>query len=171
MGVLGARVAQHMPNVALLPALSALLLTAMAVKLLLQARRGPRPGAAPRSVPPVPAARLTRGPRRSALVREPALLGLLSAVLPCGALGSAWLLAAMAGSATAGAGVMIGFALASGSSVIASVWLMRRIGGVRTPALARAFAVLLLAAAVWTSAPLLSSTRASANGQHGVRCH
>ena len=61
----------------------------------------------------------------------PLVLGTLWALLPCGLLYSALLVAAMAGSASAGAGVMALFALGTSVTMIAGPWLwlkLRRSG-------------------------------------------
>ena len=55
------------------------------------------------------------------------LLGVLWALLPCGLLYSALLVAAMTGSAAQGAGVMALFALGSGVSLMAGPWLWLRL--------------------------------------------
>lgn len=57
------------------------------------------------------------------------LLGLLWALLPCGLLYSALLVAAMSGGAVQGAGVMALFALGSGVSLMAGPWLWLRVRG------------------------------------------
>ena len=57
------------------------------------------------------------------------LLGILWALLPCGLLYSALLVAAMTGSVAQGAGVMALFALGSGISLLAGPWLWLRIRG------------------------------------------
>ena len=57
------------------------------------------------------------------------LLGVLWALLPCGLLYSALLVAAMSGSASQGAGVMALFALGSGVSLMAGPWLWLRLRG------------------------------------------
>ena len=57
------------------------------------------------------------------------LLGVLWALLPCGLLYSALLVAALSGSAADGAGVMALFALGSGVSLMAGPWLWLRVRG------------------------------------------
>lgn len=57
------------------------------------------------------------------------LMGVLWALLPCGLLYSALLVAAMTSSATQGAGVMALFALGSGVSLMAGPWLWLRLRG------------------------------------------
>lgn len=60
------------------------------------------------------------------LPREPMLIGALSAVLPCGALYSALLIAASAGSGASGAASMAAFAVTSGVGLLAAGWLARK---------------------------------------------
>lgn len=59
----------------------------------------------------------------------PVLLGALWALLPCGLLWSALLVAALAGNAAAGAGTMALFALGSGLWLLAGPWLWLRLAG------------------------------------------
>ena len=65
----------------------------------------------------------------SAALASTGLLGVLWALLPCGLLYSALLVAAMTGSAAQGAGVMALFALGSGVSLMAGPWLWLRLRG------------------------------------------
>jgi sulfite exporter TauE/SafE len=58
----------------------------------------------------------------------PLVLGVAWALLPCGLLYSALLVAALAGSAAGGAMVMALFALGSGVSLWAGPWLLLRLG-------------------------------------------
>lgn len=60
------------------------------------------------------------------LPREPLLIGALSALLPCGALYSALLIAASGGSASSGAASMASFAAASGSGLLAASWIAKK---------------------------------------------
>jgi uncharacterized protein len=72
----------------------------------------------------------------------PLVLGTLWALLPCGLLYSALLVAAMAGSAAAGAGVMALFALGTSATMLAGPWLWLKLwgqGSVGTGAFASAF--------------------------------
>jgi uncharacterized protein len=59
----------------------------------------------------------------------PLVLGTLWALLPCGLLYSALLVAAMAGSAAAGAGVMALFALGTSVTMLAGPWLWLKLRG------------------------------------------
>ena len=65
----------------------------------------------------------------SAVLASTGLLGVLWALLPCGLLYSALLVAAMSGSAARGAGVMALFAVGSGASLMAGPWLWLRLRG------------------------------------------
>lgn len=65
----------------------------------------------------------------SAVLASTGLLGVLWALLPCGLLYSALLVAAMSGSAAQGAGVMALFAVGSGASLMAGPWLWLRLRG------------------------------------------
>jgi uncharacterized protein len=65
----------------------------------------------------------------SAALASTGLLGVLWALLPCGLLYSALLVAALSGSAAEGAGVMALFALGSGVSLMAGPWLWLRVRG------------------------------------------
>ena len=60
--------------------------------------------------------------------RAPALVGVLWALLPCGLLYSAVLVAALSASWWQGGGVMVMFALGSGMSMTAGAWWFQRLG-------------------------------------------
>ena len=78
------------------------------------------------------------------------LLGVLWALLPCGLLYSALLVAAMTSSAGHGAGVMALFALGSGVSLMAGPWLWLRLRGQGSGGWAiRIAGLALLASSVW----------------------
>lgn len=78
------------------------------------------------------------------------LLGVLWALLPCGLLYSALLVAAMTSSAAQGAGVMALFALGSGVSLMAGPWLWLRLRGQGSGQWAiRIAGLALLASSVW----------------------
>lgn len=78
------------------------------------------------------------------------LVGFLWALLPCGLLYSALLVAAMTGSALEGAGVMALFALGSGVSLMAGPWLWLRLRGQKSGNWAiRLAGLALLASSVW----------------------
>ena len=78
------------------------------------------------------------------------LMGILWALLPCGLLYSALLVAAMTSSAPQGAGVMALFALGSGVSLMAGPWLWLRLRGQGSGRWAiRIAGLALLASSVW----------------------
>ena len=78
------------------------------------------------------------------------LLGFLWALLPCGLLYSALLVAAMTSSILQGAGVMALFALSSGVSLMAGPWLLLRLRGQGSGQWAiRIAGLALLASSVW----------------------
>ena len=78
------------------------------------------------------------------------LLGVLWALLPCGLLYSALLVAAMTGSAAQGAGVMALFALGSSVSLMAGPWLWLRLRGQGSGQWAiRIAGLALLASSAW----------------------
>lgn len=78
------------------------------------------------------------------------ILGVLWALLPCGLLYSALLVAAMTSSAAQGAGVMALFALGSGTSLMAGPWLWLRLRGQGSGQWAiRIAGLALLASSVW----------------------
>jgi hypothetical protein len=105
------------------------------------------------------------------LPRDPLLLGALSALLPCGALAAALLLAAATADAHAGTLLMGGFALTSGAAVLASGWLLRRITGLQRPVLARALSVALLVAAALVLWRPVSAMHAEPGRTPHVVCH
>ncbi|RJQ47285.1 MAG: sulfite exporter TauE/SafE family protein [Gaiellales bacterium] len=81
------------------------------------------------------ARRLWAGARALATGRgrgAPLVVGVLWALLPCGLLYSAVLVAAMSGSAIEGAAVMALFALGTSVSMMAGPWLWLRLGGAGT---------------------------------------
>jgi sulfite exporter TauE/SafE len=78
------------------------------------------------------------------------LMGFLWALLPCGLLYSALLVAAMTGNAAQGAGVMALFALGSGASLMAGPWLWLRLRGKGSGQWAiRIAGLALLTSSVW----------------------
>ena len=86
----------------------------------------------------------------SAALAPIGVMGVLWALLPCGLLYSALLVAAMTGSAFDGAGVMALFALGSGVSLMAGPWLWMRLRGQGSGQWAiRIAGLALLASSVW----------------------
>lgn len=118
----------------------ALALAAVAYRLwragaprLVQIRRAPRPAA--------------RAPRR--LLEHPALLGAMTALLPCGALYAALALAAGSGGPVEGMLTMTAFAITSGAGLVAVGALTGRIRAwIGRPVVARSLAALCLVAAI-----------------------
>jgi len=99
-------------------------------------------------VAPAPTA---RRPRRSIaarilalLPRNPFLLGLMTVLLPCGALYAAIALAAATGSVLAGSALMAGFALTSAILLLGAGALASRLRGLRRGLGTRIIAVLLI---------------------------
>jgi uncharacterized protein len=78
------------------------------------------------------------------LPSEPLALGFASALLPCGALYAALLLAAGTASASRGAATMVGFAFVSGVVLWAVGWLGGRLSALRHPVGRRMLAAMLL---------------------------
>ena len=77
-------------------------------------------------------------------------MGILWALLPCGLLYSALLVAAMTGNASHGAGVMVLFALGSSVSLTAGPWLWLRLRGQGSGQWAiRIAGLTLLTSSVW----------------------
>lgn len=80
----------------------------------------------------------------------PLLIGILWALLPCGLLYSALLVAAMTDSVADGTAVMALFALGSGVSLMAGPWLWLRVGGQRSGKWAiRLAGLALFSASAW----------------------
>jgi sulfite exporter TauE/SafE len=84
----------------------------------------------------------------SALPREPLVIGLVTALLPCGALWAAVLVAAGFGHVGLGVVAMLGFGLTSGLSLVGVAWVGRRMLAVRRPNVLRVLSALLLVGAV-----------------------
>ena len=86
----------------------------------------------------------------SAVLATTGVMGLLWALLPCGLLYSALLVAAMTSSAAQGAGVMALFAVGSGVSLMAGPWLWLRVRGPGSGQWAiRIAGLALLGSSVW----------------------
>lgn len=78
-----------------------------------------------------------------ALGRHPFFVGLGTALLPCGALAAAVLIAASTGTAVLGALSMLAFALVSGVGLVGAAWLFERFSRRPSPGTARVLAVVL----------------------------
>jgi sulfite exporter TauE/SafE len=87
------------------------------------------------------------------------LLGAASALLPCGALAVAVLLAAGSGTALDGAAVMLGFSLTSGAGVLVAGALASRVRRISNPRRRRVLAgALLIGAAILIARPIPALT-------------
>jgi len=117
---------------------------------------------------------LRRGPRTAArsvfstlgrlAPREPAIVGVLSALLPCGALAAGLVLAAASGERTAGAITMLGFAGASALGVLAGGWLLSRMTRLQGRLWPRTIAVALSLLALLAGLGPLYRTAAAQDG-------
>lgn len=83
-----------------------------------------------------------------ALGRHPFLVGLGTALLPCGALAAAVLIAASTASPVLGALSMLAFSLVSSVGLVGAAWLFERVSRRPGPATSRALAVMLALGAV-----------------------
>ncbi|NOY94396.1 MAG: sulfite exporter TauE/SafE family protein [Deltaproteobacteria bacterium] len=123
---------------------------------------------------PAPAAlvRLGRSSRKRSwwrrLPTDPGALGLLTALLPCGALMAAGLLAAGSGSVAGGVAIMLAFSLTSSVGLLGAAYAARAL--IRRPGASRVLAlVLALGAIVLVVRPLRALSRGS-SVCHGVSC-
>lgn len=102
-------------------------------------------------------------------------LGALSALLPCGALLSALLLATGTGHATGGAVLMTAFALTSGPALLASSLVVALLARVQSPHLRWAAAITLAIAAVLIALPRLPAPSPGDGATHATAvapsCH
>jgi sulfite exporter TauE/SafE len=83
-----------------------------------------------------------------ALGRHPFFVGLGTAILPCGALAAAVLIAASTGAPILGALSMLAFAVVSGVGLVGAAWLFERFSRRPRPATSRILAVVLALGAV-----------------------
>lgn len=89
------------------------------------------------------------GPRAlRALGRHPFFVGLGTALLPCGALAAAVLIAASTGTPALGALSMLAFAVVSGVGLVGAAWLFERFSRRPRPTTSRVLAVVLALGAV-----------------------
>ncbi len=101
----------------------------------------------------------------SALSRHPFFVGLATALLPCGALATAALIAASTGTALLGALSMLAFSVVSGVGLIGASWLFDRFARRPKASTARGMAVVLaLGAIVFIIRPV----HAFQHGAHGA---
>lgn len=84
----------------------------------------------------------------SALGRHPFFVGLGTALLPCGALAAAVLIAASSGSALHGSLSMLAFSIVSGVGLVGATWLFERFAQRPRPATSRMLAVVLALGAI-----------------------
>ncbi|MGB5808973.1 MAG: sulfite exporter TauE/SafE family protein [Polyangiales bacterium] len=103
----------------------------------------------------------------AALGRHPFGVGLATALLPCGALAAAVLIAASTGSAAGGAMSMLAFSVVSGAGLIVVSWVFERMARRPMPAASRTLAVVLaLGAVVFVLRPMHAHEHAT---DHGAR--
>ncbi|HEX7478069.1 MAG TPA: sulfite exporter TauE/SafE family protein [Polyangiales bacterium] len=109
----------------------------------------------------------------SALVpRDPAALGLLSGLLPCGALATALLAASATSAPVVGALLMFGFVTASAPALLGAGLIARAWPAARTARLRRPLAVLFVACAlVFVARPLQAFSAGPRAGHVSQRCH
>ncbi len=118
---------------------------------------------------------LGRGPRTPSLAERalgrvlhaPLLLGLLTALLPCGALASGLLVAAGTAEPLGGALAMSGFALASGPALALAAWAVAKVRGVAGPTGLRLAALVLALGAVALVVRPIPGLRS----EEGTACH
>jgi hypothetical protein len=129
-----------------------------------------RPAGTPSASPTVPLRRKPSKPSRigrllARLGQTPYLLGFLTALLPCGALAAALLLAAGTGAAVGGGLVMGSFAVGSSVGLLGAAWLATLLRRRRRPVAVRALAVALMVGSV-----LLAVRPVGALQQDGGSC-
>lgn len=91
----------------------------------------------------------SRGSRAlQALGRHPFFVGIGTALLPCGALAAAVLIAASTGTAVLGSLSMLAFAVVSGVGLVGAAWVFERFSRRPRPATSRILAVVLALGAV-----------------------
>lgn len=102
-----------------------------------------------------------------ALGRHPFFVGLGTALLPCGALAAAVLIAASTGSAALGALSMLAFAVVSGVGLVGAAWLFERFSRRPRPATSRVLAVVLaLGSILFVIRPVHALRHGEAAGCH-----
>lgn len=102
-----------------------------------------------------------------ALGRHPFFVGLGTALLPCGALAAAVLIAASTGTATLGALSMLAFSVVSGAGLVAATWLFERLSRRPRPTTSRALAVVLaLGSILFVIRPVHALRHGDAAGCH-----
>ena len=120
------------------------------------------------SLAKVPRRHLRRCSRAlQALGRHPFFVGLGTALLPCGALAAAVLIAASTGTPTLGALSMLAFAVVSGVGLVGATWLFERFSRRPRPTTSRILAVVLALGAVMF---VIRPVRALRHGESAA-CH
>ncbi len=102
------------------------------------------------------------------LPREPALLGVATALLPCGALAAAVGIAATTGTPLDGFATMVAFAAVSGIALVGAAWVTQRLGAIDRRAWSRALALVLAAGAILLVARPIPSL---VSGDPAAPCH
>lgn len=110
----------------------------------------------------------SRGSRAlQALGRHPFFVGLGTALLPCGALAAAVLIAASTGTAVLGALSMLAFAVVSGVGLVGAAWVFERFSRRPRPATSRVLAVVLaLGSVMFVIRPVHALRHGEAAGCH-----
>ncbi len=99
------------------------------------------------------------------LRRHPFVVGLATALLPCGALATAALIAASTGTAVLGALSMLAFSVVSGVGLIGASWVFERFARRPKPSTARVLAVVLALGAIVL---VIRPVHALQHGAHGA---
>ncbi len=174
VGALSGHVGHTLSSIQLAGWLPILLALATASVLLLSAWRIARSTHARRQPPPTLRSRAPRASWWTRLQRllpsHPAVFGLSTAMLPCGALATALLLSANYAAPAPAAINMVGFALTTAPATFAVAWLMQRLPHLRSPRLLRLASVALVAAAIALVAPPLMRLAHDPPGTE-LRCH
>jgi hypothetical protein len=103
-----------------------------------------------------------------ALGRHPFFVGLGTAILPCGALAAAVLIAASTGAPALGALSMLAFAMVSGVGLVGAAWLFERFSRRPRPATSRILAVALALGALMF---VIRPVHALRHGDPAAACH
>jgi len=136
-----------------------------------RAYRASRPRSVHRAAAPIALGRAPRNPSLAEralghVLHAPLLLGLLTALLPCGALASGLLVAAGTAEPLGGALAMSGFALASGPALALAAWAVAKVRGVAGPTGLRLAALVFALGAVALVVRAIPALRSE-----GAACH
>lgn len=130
------------------------------------------------SLVPLRVGSTAHAPKRSAFQwwsrlapRDALSLGALSALLPCGALGAALLLAATSGDRLTGASTMLGFVTATALPVLGGGFAVTRLARVASLRVGRAIAIALACAALLVAARPISAVLEARSAAHTPSCH